>query len=441
MTSVRVLTLASATLLLAGCASYQENPPLAAYDTSTGYRYENLSTAGNTDELFVILAFSGGGTRAAAFSYGLLEALRDATYSDNGQPRRLLKDVDVISSVSGGSFTAAYYALFADRIFEDFEPRFLDRDVQGDLIRLALSPLNWFRLASSTFDRIDLAAEYYDRNVFDGRTYRDLAETGRKPYVIVNATDMSIGRRFEFTQEQFDVLCSDLSGLKVARAVAASSAFPGLLSPLTVNNYGDRDCGYEMPDWIENALVRKDNPLRRYVRAREHWSYRDPGQKYVHLLDGGLADNIGLRGPYVALTSESDSSWSVLQRINKEDVNRVVVITANAATKSRHTWDRTQAAPGLIDVLEFVATGPMDNYSFDTIQLITQFFEQMKKDWEAWEDCRNLLQQQCPAAKMHGLLRPVDFHFVEISFDALGMMTSAGAWTVSRHPSACLRLR
>ena len=48
---------------------------------------------------------------------------------------------------------------------------------------------------------------------------------------------MTLGARFEFTQDQFDLLCSDLSTVPVARAVAASSAFPILLSPLTLHNY------------------------------------------------------------------------------------------------------------------------------------------------------------------------------------------------------------
>ena len=76
--------------------------------------------------VLLLLAFSGGGTRAAAFSYGVLQELRDTVYGPNGS-MRLLDEVDGISSVSGGSFTAAYYGLFGDQLFEDYEQTFLKK--------------------------------------------------------------------------------------------------------------------------------------------------------------------------------------------------------------------------------------------------------------------------------------------------------------------------
>lgn len=124
-----------------------------------------------------MLTFSGGGTRAAALAYGVLEALRATPIVWEGERRSLLDEVDVISAVSGGSFTAAYYALKRERAFADFESAFLKRDVEADLRRQLLSPVNWARLASPTFDRIDLAAEYYDRQVFGGATYGDFCGT------------------------------------------------------------------------------------------------------------------------------------------------------------------------------------------------------------------------------------------------------------------------
>src|SRR4030095_3305316 len=294
-----------------------------------GYRYANVRGDGQEQELFVILAFSGGGTRAAAFSYGLLEALQAVTYAPAGGPARsLLEDVDVISSVSGGSFTAAHYALFGTGGFKQFEEDFLYRNIQGKLIWKMLAPWNWFRLMRSDYSRIDMAAELYDDDVFHGATFATLLERGRgRPYVLLNATDMTAGARFEFTQDQFDLLCSDLSRVPVARGVAASSAFPILLSPMTLHNYpgapaapGNPCNGFRAPPWLAQALRSVDQP-RRQALARSLISYRDDvkTRPYVHLLDGGLADNIGLRGPYVALSGQG-SARTVFSKLSERKI-------------------------------------------------------------------------------------------------------------------------
>ena len=110
-----ILLLALA-LLITGCAHYPVNAPMRSSTPGDGYRFENVAST-NSDDLLLMLAFSGGGTRAAALSYGVLEELRKTPVGPPGNEHRLLDDVGLISSVSGGSFTAAYYALWGDRIF------------------------------------------------------------------------------------------------------------------------------------------------------------------------------------------------------------------------------------------------------------------------------------------------------------------------------------
>src|SRR6266550_8876839 len=144
---IHLALLFSAVILLGdGCAHYPENARIEHYDPQSGYRFRNLSHPGNSDSLQVFLAFSGGGTRAAALSYGVLEELARTQIVWEGQHRRLLDEVDYISAVSGGSFTAAYYALYGDRIFDDFENKFLNQNVQGQLMGRMGSPLYWGRL-------------------------------------------------------------------------------------------------------------------------------------------------------------------------------------------------------------------------------------------------------------------------------------------------------
>ncbi|MCU0574904.1 MAG: patatin-like phospholipase family protein [Syntrophobacteraceae bacterium] len=85
--------------------------------------------------------------------------MRDTSVTIRDRHRRLLDEVDWISGVSGGSFTAAYYGLFRDRAFEDFEPRFLKKNIHGYLTRGTLfNRINWGKLFSAYYDRSDLAA-------------------------------------------------------------------------------------------------------------------------------------------------------------------------------------------------------------------------------------------------------------------------------------------
>ena len=207
-----------------------------------------MTRPGQSDDLLVILAISGGGTRAAALGYGVLEELRRTEVTVNGVKRRLLDEVDVISAVSGGTFPATYYALRGEKTFEEFEAKVLSRKFESELAkRIILNPVNWFRLPSGTFGKSDLFAELYDETVFDHATFADL-KRANGPLVIINGTDITIGARFSFTQDQFDAICGDLSKVTLGRAVATSTALPPLLTPITFENRGGT-CGGKAPAW------------------------------------------------------------------------------------------------------------------------------------------------------------------------------------------------
>ena len=76
MTAKLVLTTALAASLLGGCATRPVNPPITQVDPNGGYTLLTRQKHFKSQENLVVLAFSGGGTRAAAFSYGVLEVLR-----------------------------------------------------------------------------------------------------------------------------------------------------------------------------------------------------------------------------------------------------------------------------------------------------------------------------------------------------------------------------
>lgn len=347
-----------------------------------------------------------------------MEELANTSIRHGGTPRRLLDEVDVISSVSGGSFTAAYYALYGNRLFEDFDYVFLKRNVQLSLALRVLNPLNWPRLASPQFDRIDLAAEYYDSILFRHHTYQDLVANGKRPFVVINATDMSLGWRFEFTQEQFDLLYSDLASYPISRAVAASSAFPILLSPLTLKNHIS-GADYIEPIWVTTGLQDSDENSRRFKIASIARTYEDATNRpYIHLLDGGISDNIGLRGPAHALLS-TDGQDSILRKINLRKIKRIAVISVNAKPGSDLTSDKKRRAPGLLGMLSTVTSAPMDNYSLETIDSLDEKLEQLVKDKLTESAVIKLLKEKCPDVQWPATLPDVAFFDIELSFDKI----------------------
>ncbi|MBU0973055.1 MAG: patatin-like phospholipase family protein [Proteobacteria bacterium] len=403
-------------LVAAGCAHYPVNPELDTVNLDDGYRYHVVRREHDPEKPFVILAFSGGGTRAAAFSFGLLQELDRIFYTVDGQARALLDDVEIISSVSGGSFTAAYYALFRDRFFKEFPEKMLYQNIEKDLILSLFNPYNWGRLAAPDFSRIDLAAEYYHKKIFQEQTFGDLLKRprGSVPFMLLNATDISIAHRFEFTQDQFDLLCSDLNRVSIARGVAASSDFPVAFTPLTLKNYGMTNCG-TLPGWIKNGLSDKQDNGRRKIDAKAAASYREKQRPYCHLLDGGLSDNLGLRGPYNAITT-TDAAWSLVTQENLGRIKQLMVIAANAKTSKQHKWDETAKPPGITDVLGVVTGGPMDDVSLDSVEMMREHFENMTQLAQTVRSCNSLLET-CPGQSTVPVPISSSFSFTELAFD------------------------
>jgi len=221
---------------VAGCEYVKPtlNAPLRAWVSGGGYRFTNVAPpeADNTNSFLFIAAFSGGGTRASTLAFGALRELANQEIVWEGKKKRLLDELDLIHALSGGTFTGAYYALNRDQIFHDFEYRFLRKDWESELReRIFRSPSNWFRLWSPYFGRSHLMAELLNEALFDHKTFADLAALNQRPMLIIHASDMATLARFEFTQSQFDMLCSDLLRLPIADAAAASAALPSSLVP------------------------------------------------------------------------------------------------------------------------------------------------------------------------------------------------------------------
>jgi NTE family protein len=407
-------------VVITGCASRPINEPIDRVDPVAGYRPHILITKreNNDPHTLFVLSFSGGGTRAAAFSYGVLEELKRTEIVVNGQHRQLIEEVDVITGVSGGSFTALSYALYGDRLFSEYEERFLYRDVQGALVWRTLNPFNWWKFIGGSAGRSELAAEYYDEILFEGATYADLLEKNG-PVAIATGTDFSTGSRVAFFQNDFDLLCSDLNKVRLSRAAATSSAVPVVLSPVTFNNYGG-NCDYQYPAWVKefaNPETRARPAGRAFKRYREMQDFQNSQDRpYIHLVDGGVSDNIGVRGVLEAL-EELAASAAFQGEVGFGIIHRVVVIVVNSHSAPSTDWDRSEIPPGVVSQLLQSTGVPIDRFSFETIETM----KDMAEIW-SWRRELHIAQAQLagmPEAQAEASAPKVTLDVVDISFDAI----------------------
>lgn len=341
-------------LLTSACstAHYTINlPQRSGNSEEQGYALRNLrgnvDGSHNSDSLVVILALSGGGYRAAALAHAVMEALADTRIDWEGRPTSMLQEVDVISAVSGGSLAAAYFALYPDTFLHDFPDRVLRKDLQSVVLARAFSPSALWRQTSNTYGRGDLLQEVLDEQVFGGKRYAEVVR--RRPMVYINATDMRHGQRFEFSQDQFDHLCSDLDQFPIARAVAASMAVPVIFSPITLWNH-QADC-----------------PTPRRLRPVSGQAARN---KYIHLVDGGLADNTGLN-TVLETVAANGGVRRVEQAVRLRGVRKRIIISVNAQVSSSGTTAESPYTPDLVDQLRSLVNVPIDRHADAKLQVLS----------------------------------------------------------------------
>ena len=416
---IQPLLILASFILLTGCATRPVNLAITETDPSSGYRFETHAQNKKKENL-IILAFSGGGTRAASFSYGVLEFLRDTeVIGPNGEKLRLLDQVDIITGVSGGSFTALAYGLYGDRLFDEYEQRFLKRDVQGEIAARTFNPASWGRLWSTGWGRSELAAELYDEILFEGATFGDL-DRGDGPLIIASATDLSTGSRFIFNQRIFDIICSDLDSVPLSRAAAASSAVPLVLSPVTIDNYGGT-CNATTPEWITPFLdsTAPPRPAARAIRSiKAEQAYGDSvNRPYLHLVDGGVSDNVGMRAALDGL--------QILEALHHagisspfDDVRRVVVVVVNSLSSPPTDWDKSEDPPGPVDILLKASGTPIDAFSFESTELL-------RDTAHRWQSLRTIRESRAyedvndPAVKAALRVPQAEIYAIDVSFSRL----------------------
>ncbi len=390
-------------LYLSACnlATYQPLQTIEQLNPQSGYRMKEVIK--QQDSNLILLMFSGGGSRAAALGYGVLEQFKHTPVKSGRQAGNLLENIDLVYGVSGGSLLAAYFALQGADVIPKFENDFLKKNFQSEVINQILSFSNLPRLTSPQFGRGDLLQEQLNLALYRNATFADLAHKRKGPFAVISATDMNIGQKITFTQEFFDGLCLNLNDLEIARAVAASSSVPLIFSPLTLNNNGG-NCNYTIPELAileasesDGGLKSKNieevkNILSLYQNSKE--------RPFIHLVDGGLTDNLGLS----SLTDIYDvmGQEKIYRKALESGLKRIVVINVNAQNEVTSEIDQSADVPGVTDVVNTIINVPIDRNTQITLRRFREFAEQWNKN-----------MRKIPAPDR------VELHFVSLSLKDL----------------------
>jgi NTE family protein len=369
------------TLLLAACATRFDNEPQNRPITAE-FVAQSQQLRGIVGANTIGLSLSGGGLRAAAFSFGVLQALTAA-----GDARTdVFDELTFMSSVSGGSLTAAYMALHGRDGLQHFRTRVLDLNLERDLRLNLFSPVNLARLlAGGVNDRSNLAATL-DADVFRGATFADLYRRN-KPDVWINATDLYNRTPFPFIPPVFFGLCSDLSRLRVSEAVAASMAVPLAFSPVVLKTFPG-ECLNPLPPNMD-AMLADDGGVTAGIlasTARAIRNYRDPQRmRYVKLADGGLTDNQGLASILIA-RAVSDTSFGPLREDDVVRLRRMLFLIVDAGRPPAGDWAMQLDGPSGVEVGIAAADAAIDSAT----RLSAAAFRTMTNEWRD-----NIVRHRC----------------------------------------------
>jgi NTE family protein len=363
-------------LLLAGCATFNQpaNLPVAVGASPMG----QLMPPDVGGDTAVALAFSGGGTRAAAFSFGVLRGLDHLPTRDG---KSYLDRVIFVSGVSGGSVTAAYYGLKGRAALTDFRERFLIRDAEEDL-NTTVSLGNLARGLDGGVNDASRLPAWLDRNLFNHATLGDVLQPG-KPIIWINASDLYNRTPFLFSPETFAALCSDISKYPLSNAVAASAAVPVAFVPIVLESFPTA-CATPLPPWVNRVIADPNSgaQVRAFAEALTH--YREPGQiEYLKLADGGITDNFGLSGLVIARAA-ADRPYLPLTPEKAVRLRRVIFVVVNAGQAPAGNWAHTVEGPSGADLLNAVTDTAVNSAvrsGFDAFRLSLHDWEESIRKW------------------------------------------------------------
>ena len=137
---------------------------------------------------------------------------------------------------------------------------------------------------------------------------------------------------------------------------------------------------------------------------------------YLHLVDGGVADNIGVRGVLETL-EELAASAAFKGEIGFGVIRRIVLIVVNARSAPRTDWDQKESPPGMIGQLLQASGVPIDRYSFETVELMKDRAEITK-----WRRDLRVAQARLAGmseAQAEASVPKISLEVLDVSFDAI----------------------
>jgi len=413
----RVGRIVACTALVVGCSQLIRNDPINQPLTSNAPPPgANRGVDINYDDSVVALTFSGGGMRAAAFSYGVLEGFEETNIETRTGSKSLLDHIDFLSGVSGGSVLAAYYGLKKRDAMIDFKQRFLLANAEEG-IETDLSFLNIARGLNGGVNDTTAFPHWLDAHLFNGATYADLLKETR-PRVWINASDIYNRTAFIFAPVSFTALCSDLSTYPISLAVAASAAVPVVFAPVVIQNYPG-GCPRALPEWVARVRNNPEAPplIKSYADALER--YRSGDVKYVKLLDGGLVDNYGLAGFTIARFASS-TPFGPLAPQEAVRVRRLLFLVVDSGRAPAGAWAQTVSGPSGVDLITAASDTATDSGAIGSYTSFQSTMDDWQDDLIRWRCRLSEAERQKFGAPAGWNCKDVRFFIGRISFDQLG---------------------
>jgi NTE family protein len=368
------------------------------------------------DDVLVGLAFSGGGTRAAAFGYGVLSEIDRTQVRSRSGTHSLLDRVAFVSGVSGGSVLTAYYGLKKRAALTDFRERFLVRNAEEGL-STGINPVNLVRAIGGGVNDASQFSDWLSKNLYDGATFADFRRTPG-PQIWINASDIYNRTAFVFGEAAFIALCSDLAAYPVADAVAASAAVPIVFTPVVIKTYPQK-CSDKPPEWVERARGNANAPPMLKAFADALHRYHEGSMNYVKLLDGGLVDNFGLSGFTIARLS-ARAPHEPMSPEQAVRLRRFIVVIVDAGRGPSGDWVKTVEGPTGTELVMAAA----DTAVAASVNAGFTAFDRTMKDWQTqlirWRCGLSAQQRRRYQAPPGWNCRDLKFYVDRIGFEQLG---------------------